>query len=113
MVEYSRVQSAGQYGGSDKAGMYGAKNDKGHMAHKVILTGRNQGIVTGVNEVIEFDNNVIDLDTSMGRLVIKGKDMKVKGINLEKGEAEIEGSVDSFIYTSRQSNESFIKRMFK
>lgn len=103
-MEYSRGQSVGQYG---------SKNTKEHMAHKIILSGRNQGIVTGVNEVIEFDNNVIDLDTSMGRLIIKGKEMKVKGINLEKGEAEIEGSVDSLIYTSKQSNESFIKRMFK
>lgn len=103
-MEYSRGQSAVSYG---------SKNTKEHLTHKIIISGRNQGIVTGVNEVIEFDNNVVSLDTSMGRLLIKGKEMKVKGINLEKGEAEIEGTVDSLVYTSKQNNESFIKRMFQ
>lgn len=89
------------------------KGNSGVLAHKVMLSGRNQGIITGVLEVIEFDNNVVDLDTSLGRLQIKGRDLKVKGLNLDKGEVEIEGNVDNLLYTTKQSNESFVKRLFK
>lgn len=89
------------------------KNLRENMSHKIILSARNQGIISGVLEVIEFDNNMIDLDTSMGRLLIKGRDMKVKGIDLEKGEAEIEGNVDNFLYTQKQAGESLIKKLFK
>jgi sporulation protein YabP len=81
--------------------------------HKIIFSGRNQGVITGVKDVVEFDNNMIDLDTSMGKLIIKGKNMKVKGINLEKGEAEVEGNVDSIVYSSGSKDESFIKKLFK
>ena len=70
-------------------------------------------MVTGVQDVTEFDNNIIDLDTSLGRLLIKGRDLKVKGLNLEKGEVEIEGSMDSLVYTTKQSTEPLLKRLFK
>lgn len=91
----------------------GGRSGKELLSHKVVLSGRNQGIINGVIDVTEFDNNIIDLDTSLGRLLIKGKDLKVKGLNLEKGEVEIEGNVDSLTYAARQNNEPLIKRLFK
>ncbi|MBQ3583953.1 MAG: YabP/YqfC family sporulation protein [Lachnospiraceae bacterium] len=89
------------------------RTGKETLSHKVIISGRNQGMVTGVQDVTEFDNNIIDLDTSLGRLLIKGRDLKVKGLNLEKGEVEIEGSMDSLVYTTKQSTEPLLKRLFK
>ena len=91
----------------------GTRGQKAIVSHKIIITGRTQGIISGVLDVIEFDNNMVNLDTSMGRLIIKGREMKVKGINLEKSEAEIEGNIDSIVYTQKQSDESLIKRLFK
>lgn len=91
----------------------GGRNNKESLSHKVVISGRNQGIISGVIDVTEFDNNMIDMDTSLGRLLIKGKDLKVKELNLEKGEAEIEGNVDSLVYSARQNNEPLIKRLFK
>lgn len=106
-MEYSGSRDRMGYGKS------GGRNEKELLSHKVVISGRNQGIISGVIDVTEFDNNMIDLDTSLGRLLIKGKDLKVKGLNLEKGEAEIEGNVDSLTYTTRQNNEPLIKRLFK
>ena len=60
----------------------GTRGQKDIVSHKIIITGRTQGIISGVLDVIEFDNNMVNLDTSMGRLIIKGREMKVKGINL-------------------------------
>lgn len=94
-------------------GRAGAKGQKDLPGHKIIMSGRTNGIISGVLDVIEFDNNMVNLDTSMGRLVIKGRDMKVKGINLEKAEVEVEGNVDSIVYSQKQVNESLIKRLFK
>lgn len=81
--------------------------------HKVMISNRNQGIISGVMDVNEFDSNEISLDTTMGRLIIKGKNLKVKGLNLERGEAEIEGSIDSMVYTAKVSGESVMKRLFR
>ena len=43
------------------------------MAHKIVLNNRNQGNLTGILDVISFDENSIVLDTDMGLLTIKGK----------------------------------------
>lgn len=88
-------------------------SDKRGIAHKISISGRTEGTITGVEEVNEFDNDAISLDTSMGRLIIKGHELHVKRLNLEKGEVDIEGSVDSFYYTSKKDNESVFKRLFK
>lgn len=90
-----------------------SSSDKNGMTHKVIITGRNEGTITGVEEVNEFDNNEISLNTNMGRLIIKGNELHVKRLNLEKGEVDIEGSIDSIFYSSKKDNESMLKRLFK
>ena len=88
------------------------KENKALSEHKLILQARKTGIITGVTDVEEFDNNTIILNTSEGRLLIKGRELKVKGLNLATGEAQIEGAVDSLLYTSKKSSESLLKRLF-
>ncbi len=90
-----------------------AHNNKEILGHKLIISGRTAGTITGVTDIDEFDNNTIDMNTSLGRLIIKGKDLKVKGLNLETGEADIEGNIDSLQYTSKQNSDSILKRLFK
>ena len=86
---------------------------KEQEGHQLILTGRTRGIISGVKEIEEFDNETIDLSTTMGRLLIKGKNLKVKGLDLTTGEARIEGNVDSLEYTKGHTEESLLKRLFR
>ena len=51
--------------------------------------------ITGVEDVISFDTKEVLLETTMGILTIKGEDLKVNRLSIEKGELEIEGTVDS------------------
>ncbi len=102
-----------EYIGNEQTG-YNSKQKKNEtMGHKIILSGRTAGIITGVTDIEEFDNDTIDLTTTLGRMVIKGRDLKVKGLNLETGEARIEGNVDSLVYTSKNNRDSFLKRLFQ
>lgn len=48
--------------------------------------------------------------------MIKGEELHVKRLNLEKGEADLEGKVDSLTYLSKNTDkkeESLLKRMFR
>ena len=86
------------------------------MAHKIVLNNRNQGNLTGILDVIPFDENSIVLDTDMGLLTIKGKDLHVNRLSLEKGEIDIEGRTDSLVYSAgggAKSGESFFAKLFK
>lgn len=85
--------------------------------HKLILQNRSSGNITGICDVVSFDENTIVLDTDMGLLTIKGKELHVSRLTLEKGEADIEGTIDSMAYSSnealRKSGESLFTRLFK
>ena len=68
-------------------------------AHKIILNNRKTGSFTGVLDVISFDISEILLETEQGMLNVKGKDLHVNRLNLEKGEVDIEGNIDAFTYS--------------
>ncbi len=67
--------------------------------HKFVLNNRRKGSFTGVLDVLSFDVNEILLETELGMLHIKGKDLHVNRLNLERGEADIEGEVDTMVYS--------------
>ena len=69
-------------------------------AHKISLSNRSLGVITGVKDVVSFDLNEIILDTDQGLLMIKGKNLHVKKLLVEKGEVEITGKIDSFLYSN-------------
>mgnify|MGYP002518278336 CR=1 FL=1 len=74
-------------------------------------------MVTGVLDVLAFDLNEVLLETEQGMLNVKGKDLHVNRLNLEKGEVDIEGRIDSLTYSEVKSPgkqaESFLGRLFK
>mgnify|MGYP003491198641 FL=1 len=85
------------------------------VAHKLVLTGRKTLALTGVKEVISFDAKEVVLDTVQGTLLLRGDEMNVTKLLVEKGEMDLEGRIDSLIYTDRggkKRNESLGKRLF-
>lgn len=71
--------------------------------HKLSLTNRKAGLVTGVDSVISFDPAEILLETEQGILLIKGSELNVTRLMLDKGEVEIDGMVDSLTYSDRKA----------
>jgi sporulation protein YabP len=86
-------------------------------AHKLILSNRRTGTITGVSDVISFDITEVLLETDQGMLMIKGSDLHVNRLTLEKGEVDIEGRIDSLAYSDvtsfQKQSESLIGRLFK
>ena len=87
------------------------------VSHRLTLNNRDRGNLTGILDVISFNASQIVLDTDMGLLTIRGKDLHVSRLSLEKGEIDIEGRTDSFTYSSnesiRKAGQSFLSRLFK
>lgn len=85
--------------------------------HKVILTDRTSGVLNGVLDILSFDINEILLETEQGILMIKGKDLHVNRLTLEKGELDITGRIDSLLYSDmaqkNKGNESLFGKLFR
>lgn len=86
-------------------------------AHKIIISNRKSSVLNGVIDVLSFDVGEILLETELGMLVIKGNDLHVKRLTLEKGEIDIEGRIDSLTYSEvknqTKQGESLLGRLFK
>lgn len=84
--------------------------------HKLTMTNRRSCIINGVSDVLSFDIHEIMLETEQGMLMIKGDDLHVSRLTLEKGEVDIDGRIDSLTYSetanSVHKNESLFSRLF-
>lgn len=81
------------------------------MSHKLICDSRKLLQLTGV-EKVESSNEMQVLCTVMGApLLITGKGMHMKKLDVEQGLVEIEGQIDGIKYHAEHRN--LLKRMFK
>ncbi|MFA9464471.1 MAG: sporulation protein YabP [Velocimicrobium sp.] len=83
--------------------------------HKLMVEARKRSAITGVLDVISFDANEVLLETEMGILTIRGDALHVNRLTLEKGEIDLDGTLDSFSYSDKKNHgeDSFLKRMFR
>ena len=84
--------------------------------HRAVLSNRRSISLTGVVDVISFDLNEVLLETELGMLHIKGKDLHVNRLNVEKGEVDVAGKIDSLSYSdvsNAHKGESLLGRIFR
>ena len=68
------------------------------MPHKITLTERKSMTMTGVSEVVSFDENTVVLKTTLGDLMIHGQGLQLKNLSPEGGLLAVEGVIHAFIY---------------
>lgn len=85
------------------------------LKHTVIMNERNQISITGVLDVFAFDEEIINAETELGMLIIKGINLHINNLNLDKGELEVDGEVDSISYSQgfEKSKNSLLAKLFK
>ena len=92
-------------------------NSANRKPHTLMLTNRRTCNISGVNDVLSFDVNEILLETEQGMLMIKGTELRVSRLSLDKGEVDVDGRIDSFTYSETAGygarGESLLARWFK
>lgn len=82
----------------------------------IILENRKKLSLTGVIEVISFDEEKILLNTKLGALTIKGSGLKMNKLDVQNGDVIIVGDVCYIVYNGKEvkrEKESIIGRLFK
>ena len=80
------------------------------------LEDRKKLTLSGVLEVVNFDDEKISLNTILGNLAIKGEGLKMNKLDVQNGDVIIMGYISSMIYSGKdgkKSKESIIKKIFK
>lgn len=85
--------------------------------HKLMISNRKSCTISGVSDVLSFDLGEVLLETEQGILMIKGSDLHVNRLTLEKGEVDIDGKIDSLTYSESAGyaakGESLLSKLFK
>lgn len=81
----------------------------------IVLENRTLLNVSGVIDVLNFDEQLITLETELGILIIKGSNLKLNKFNLDNTDLSVNGDINSIIYDDKPTNrsEGFITRIFK
>ena len=82
--------------------------------HNVIMEKRTKLNMSGVLEVVSFDDETVVLKTDMGMLTVKGSKLNIGGFSASSSELNMTGSVYALVYTENSDvKTSFIKRLLK
>lgn len=82
----------------------------------IVLEDRKKMTLTGVIEVISFDDEKISLNTQLGPLTIKGTNLKMNKLDVQNGDVMIVGEVYYIVYSGKEAKkekESLIGKLFK
>lgn len=81
------------------------------LPHKLVLNERKQLTVTGVTEVVSFDDATVIAHTGLGTLVVQGKDLQLKTLLPEGGQVSVEGSISALSYEEPRPAGSLWRRL--
>ena len=68
------------------------------LPHKLTLSERHSLTLTGVSEVISFDDTAVILATALGTLTVHGSSLQLKTLSLDGGQVAVDGEVSALIY---------------
>ena len=66
--------------------------------HKLTLNERRQLTMSGVTEVVSFEETSVVLQTGLGTLVVQGQGLKLKTLSPEGGQVAVDGDISALIY---------------
>jgi len=84
--------------------------------HSISLLERKNLVLTGVKKIENFDNEQFLLETVMGFIIIKGRDLELMKLDTLQGNVSIKGNIDGINYVENVKNDkenSIFNRLFK
>lgn len=82
--------------------------------HNLSLEERKKLTVSGVTDIVSFDEQTIVSETELGELTIKGEQLHIVRMSVDTGELTVEGEIVALMYSEiQQTSGSFFSRLFK
>ena len=93
-----------------------AEEKKNAYKHRIIIDEREEITITGVGEVLSFDDETIVCATDMGIVVVRGNDLHIERLDPEAGILSARGNAQSLEYTEEgifDQKGGLLRRIFR
>ncbi len=87
-----------------------------NVIQNLILENREKLNITGVLDVLSFDDQIVIVETELGLLTVKGVNLKINKLSTDTEEVVVEGDISNLSYSDRTTNGkegSFLSKIFK
>ena len=84
------------------------------LNHNITINERKNIMLTGVKKIDSFDDEEFLLETTMGNIIIKGKDLEIIKLDTYQGSVSIKGTINSLVYSDvLKKEEGVFSKLFK
>lgn len=86
------------------------------ITQNLILENKEKLTITGVRDVLSFDDQLVIVDTELGMLTVKGENIKINKLSIDTGDVIVEGEISNLNYskdTFDKKQSSLIGKLFK
>ena len=81
--------------------------------NNIIIENRKKITLSGIKDVVSFDEETIVLNSTQGKLVIKGIGLHINSFEAETGDLIGDGKINAVVYTVEENGGGFFSRLFK
>lgn len=87
-----------------------------NIIQNLVLENRNKLSISGVKDVLSFDDQVVIMETELGLLTVKGADLKINKLSIDTQEVIVEGEINNLGYSDHSKKDadgSLFSKIFK
>lgn len=91
-------------------------NANNNIIQNIVLENREKLSISGVLDVLSFDDQIVILETELGLLTIKGENLRINKLSLDTTEVVINGEIYNLGYTENNSDKKssgLLNKIFK
>ncbi|HCC03834.1 MAG TPA: sporulation protein YabP [Clostridiales bacterium] len=87
-----------------------------NIVQNIVMENRNKLSVSGVKDVISFDDELVIIETELGLLTVKGNNLKINKLSIDTGDVSVEGEISNLGYsdpTKKSQEQGLFSKIFK
>jgi len=92
------------------------KSMTSNIIQNIILENREKLTISGVLDVLSFDDLVVIVETELGLLTVKGENLHINKLSIDTSEVIVEGDINYLAYSENNQDKksgSLLGKIFK
>ena len=86
------------------------------VIQNLVLENREKLSISGVLDVLSFDDQIVIVETELGLLNVKGENLRINKLSIDTSEVVVEGEIYNLSYSEKnldKNKSSLLGKLFK